>query len=130
MKAGKRPSPYGPGKFVSIEDYHNAFSPEVVTVMDKLRNAIREAAPLAEETISYNMPAFRQGKILVYYAANKQHLGFYPTPGPIQAFADELSAYQTSKGAIQFPYDKPLPVGLIRKIVAFRIAEVEGKASS
>lgn len=98
---------------------------EIQVLLGEMREIIRKAAPKAVETISYNMPAFKQGKILVYYAANKSHIGFYPTPQPIKVFADELKKYKTSKGAIQFPIDEKLPAVLIRKIVRFRVGEME-----
>lgn len=93
--------------------------------LNEIRSIIREALPGAEEVISYGMPAFKQGKVLVYYAANKQHLGYYPTSSPMEVFADELSKYKTSKGAIQFPYDKKLPKALIKKIAKYRLQQVK-----
>lgn len=119
----KRPSPYGPKKFVSIDEYHAAFSPEVRKLLDDLRAAIRSAAPAAVETISYNMPAFRQRTNLVYYAAFKDHISLFPSGSPLTAFKDELAKYKTSKGTIQFPLDKPIPKALIKKIVKFRAGE-------
>lgn len=116
-------SPYGPRKFTSIDDYHAAQSDEVRSRLDQMRAIIQKAAPGASEIISYNMPAFRGYKNLVYYAANKAHLGFYPTALPTELFAKELESYKTSKGAIQFPYDRPLPAGLISKIVRYRVQE-------
>ncbi|HVY75556.1 MAG TPA: DUF1801 domain-containing protein, partial [Puia sp.] len=91
-----------------------------------LRQTIKQAAPKATETISYRMPAFRQNKVLVYYAVHKEHIGFYPTSDPIVHFRQELEQYNTSKGAIQFPIDKPLPLALIKKIVKFRLEEDAG----
>jgi uncharacterized protein YdhG (YjbR/CyaY superfamily) len=120
-------SPYVTKKYSSIEEYHHDQSIENRTLLDQLRSIIREAAPKAEEVISYNMPAFKMKSVLVYYAANKQHIGFYPTSSPIKVFADELSGYATSKGAIQFPIGKKLPASLIKKIVKFRIKEEEEK---
>jgi uncharacterized protein YdhG (YjbR/CyaY superfamily) len=120
--SNKKP-PYGTIKFSSIDEYHAAQTPEVRQLLDKLRSVIRKAAPLASETISYNMPAFKQGGVLVYYAAHNHHIGFYPTPAPLQVFANELEGFITSKGAVQFPLDKPLPVALIRKMVQYRVAE-------
>ncbi|MFT3677224.1 MAG: DUF1801 domain-containing protein [Chitinophagaceae bacterium] len=117
----KRPSPYGPRKFVSIDDYHSSFDGEVRKILDQMRAAIRQAAPKASEVISYNMPAFKGNKNLVYYAANKEHLGFYPTPLPEELFAKDLQGYQRSKGAIQFPYNKSFPAALVKKIVSYRV---------
>ena len=84
---------------------------------------IHEAAPEAQETISYGMPAFRLNGILVYFAAFKDHIGFFPTSSGVSAFAGELSSYDTAKGTIRLPLDKPIPVDLIQKIVKFRVQE-------
>lgn len=110
-------------KFKDIEEYHAAQPEAVQNMLTQLRQAIRQAAPQAIETISYGMPAFKQNKVLVYYAANKAHIGFYPTPKPILVFKKELENYPTSKGAIQFSLDQKLPLALIKKIVQFRVAE-------
>jgi len=110
-------------KYSDIDEYHASQPAGVREMLEQLRQAIRKAAPMATETISYGMPAFRQNKILVYYALNKEHIGFYPTPNPIVHFKKELEKYSTSKGAIQFPVDKPLPLILIKKIVKFRLDE-------
>lgn len=111
------------GKYKDIDEYHDAQPAYLRQILEKLRHAIRQSAPMATETISYGMPAFRQNSILVYYALNKEHIGFYPTPDPIIHFKKELEKYKTSKGAIQFPIDKPLPLSLIKKIVKFRLEE-------
>jgi uncharacterized protein YdhG (YjbR/CyaY superfamily) len=110
-------------KFQGIDAYHAQFPKITQKTLQQLRRAIRQAAPDASEEISYGMPAFRQNKVLVYYAANKNHIGFYPTPNPIKMFNRELAKYKTSKGAVQFPNDKPLPLGLVKKIVKFRVKE-------
>lgn len=110
-------------KFKDIDAYHASFPAGVQKMLGQLRQAIKQAAPQATETISYNMPAFRQNKMLVYYAVNKAHIGFYPTPGPIVHFKDALAEYNISKGAIRFPINKPLPLPLIKKIVRFRVLE-------
>ena len=110
-------------KYKDIDEYHAAQPSTMREMLEDMRQAIKQAAPNAIETISYGMPAFRQNKVLVYYALNKKHIGFYPTPNPIIHFKKELEGYDTSKGAIQFPIDKPLPLDLIKKIVKFRIAE-------
>lgn len=119
-------------KVATIDEYHRLF-PDVREELDLMRRLIREEAPMAEERISYGMPTFRSGQNLVHYAACKTHIGFYPTPSAIVAFQSELSGYKSSKGAIQFPFDQPLPEELIRKIVRFRVAEVlekKGKKAS
>lgn len=110
-------------KFKDIDEYHASQPAEIRKVLEKMRQTIMQAAPQATETISYGIPAFRQNKVLVYYAAYKEHIGFYPTPNPIIHFKKELERYSTSKGAIQFPIDKPLPIALIKKIVKFRVEE-------
>ncbi len=107
----------------SIEDYHSEQTEAVQVKLEQLRKAIKQAAPKATETISYGMPAFKQNKVLVYYAAYKAHIGFYPTPNAIVAFNAELTKYKTSKGAIQFPINDPLPLALIKKMVKFRLEE-------
>jgi uncharacterized protein YdhG (YjbR/CyaY superfamily) len=122
-------SPYGTKKFESIDQYHAHFPEPVKKMLDQMRKIIRKAAPKAIEAISYQMPAFKMNKVLVYYAANAKHIGFYPTPSPIQAFANELSRYQTSRGAIQFPLDQPLPEKLIYEIVRFRLEEEKLRSS-
>lgn len=85
-----------------------------------IRKVIASVVPEAIECISYKMPAFKQNGILVYFAANKNHLGFYPTGSGVAAFENQLTSFTFSKGAIQFPYDQPLPIELIRQIVAYR----------
>jgi uncharacterized protein YdhG (YjbR/CyaY superfamily) len=122
-----KPSPYGAIKFNTIDEYHASVPRPVRDLLQKLRDAIRAAAPKAEETISYNMPAFKMNKMLVYYAAAKNHIGFYPTPGPIQYFKNDLAGYETSKGAIQFPIEKGIPVTLVKKIIKYRVAEDAAK---
>ena len=88
-----------------------------------MRQTIREAAPEAIETISYQMPTFKLNGNLVHFAAFKNHIGFYPTPSGIEQFKKELSPYKGSKGAVQFPLDKPAPFDLVKKIVIFRVKE-------
>lgn len=113
----------------SIDEYISACPSEVQAELQKLRQVIREAAPDAEEKISYQMPAFTLQGNLVYFAAFKKHIGFYPTASGIAAFKDELSAYKGSKGAVQFPFGKPLPYELIRRIVEYRVQENLEKAT-
>lgn len=111
-------------KIRTVHEYFSALPEETRLVLQQLRNAIRQAAPQAEETISYNIPAFKsKGKMLVWYAAFKKHVGFYPRASGIAAFQKELAGYKTSKGAIQFPIDKRIPVVLVKKIVKFRLQE-------
>ena len=91
--------------------------------------ALQQALPTAKERISYSMPAFRQGQVLVYFGANRDFLGFYPTAAPIAQFAEQLAGYRTSKGAIQFPYDQPLPVDLIVEIAQWRASHLEQRTA-
>lgn len=111
-------------KFSTVDEYMSGFPPEVKDVLEGLRKAIRQAAPKAEEVISYNMPAYKFNGILVYFAGHKNHIGFYPGSGAITGiFKDSLTGYKTSKGTVQFPLDKPLPLELIKEIVKFRVNE-------
>lgn len=104
-----------------IDEYILSFPDNIQKILQLLRTAIRESAPDAEEVISYGMPAYRQSGILVYFAAYKSHIGFYPTSNGIEAFKKEIAAYKWAKGSVQFPLDKPLPLGLITEIVKFRV---------
>ena len=112
----------------SIDDYFAGFPDEIRKALESLRTTIRAAAPGAKEKISYQMPAFELEGNLVYFAAFKKHIGFYPTSSGIAAFRRELSAYDVSKGTVRFPLDKPLPLKLIGRIVKFRAAENRKKA--
>ena len=123
MAASKKTSPYGQKKFGSINEYHTEYPLPVRKKLDEVRKAISSAAPKATEIISYNMPAFKGNKTLVYYAANKEHIGLYPMPSAIKKFSEELKDFKTSKGAIQLPLSEPMPLGLIKKIVRFRVEE-------
>lgn len=123
MATKRKPSPYGSVKFKTIDEYHASFAPEVQIILDHIREIINLAAPNAAETISYNIPTFKQNKNLVHYAAHKEHVGFYPTPSALEVFAEKLKRFKTSKGAIQFPIDKPLPKTVIKEIVKFRVRQ-------
>ena len=107
----------------NIDEYIRSFQPDIQAILAKLRQTIRDAAPEATEVISYKMPAFRQNGILVYFAAHKDHIGFYPTSSGIEAFKKDLAPYKWSKGTVQFPLDKPIPFDLIKKMVVFRVEE-------
>lgn len=107
----------------SIDEYIAAFPEDIQALLEALRATIRAAAPDAEQRISYQMPAFALKGNLVYFAAHTNHIGFYPTPSGIEAFQQELSKYDVSKGAIRFPISQPLPMGLISRIVQFRVTE-------
>jgi uncharacterized protein YdhG (YjbR/CyaY superfamily) len=110
-------------KYKSIDEYIKSFPADIQETIQKLRKTIKEAAPEAKETISYQMPAFKLNGILVWFAMYKNHIGFYPRPSGIEAFKTELAPFKTSKGAIQFPLDKPIPYDLVKKIVVFRVKE-------
>lgn len=108
----------------TIDEYIEQFPKEVQEILKAFRSVIKDTAPDAVEKISYKMPAFTlEGKILVYFAAFKNHIGFYPTASGIEAFEDELSKYKWSKGSVQFPIKEPIPFELVRKIVKFRVEE-------
>ncbi|MCX6557610.1 MAG: DUF1801 domain-containing protein [Candidatus Aminicenantes bacterium] len=111
--------------FQTVDAYIKTFSEDVQQILRGLRAAIKAVAPDAGETISYGIPTFTLNGNLVHFAAYKNHIGFYPTSSGIDAFKKELSAYKTSRGTVQFPIDKPLPLALIKKIVKFRVAENE-----
>jgi len=105
----------------NIDEYIAGFPPDVQDILQKVRATIRSAAPDAEEAIRYQMPTFRLEGNLVHFAAFKNHIGLYPTPSGTQRFRAELSPYETGKGSIRFPLDKPIPYDLIAKIVKFRV---------
>lgn len=107
----------------NIDEYIAAFPKDIQKKLVEMREAIRKAAPEAEETISYAIPTFKLQGNLVHFAAHKNHIGFYPAPRGIEAFKKELSRYEGGKGTIQFPFDKPLPIPLISKIVKFRVKD-------
>jgi uncharacterized protein YdhG (YjbR/CyaY superfamily) len=113
----------GKPSFTTIDGYIAQFSADVQKKLTELRAVINECAPGAVEKISYQMPAFTLNGNLVYFAAFKQHIGFYPTASGIANFQAELAGYKQSKGAVQFPIDKPIPFEIVRKIVAFRVQE-------
>lgn len=114
--------------FSSIDEYIATFPEATQTILEELRATIKAAAPDAAEKISYQMPTFFLKGNLVHFAAFKNHIGFYPAPSGIEAFKGELSKYESSKGAVQFPIDKPLPLKLISKIVQYRATENLKKA--
>ncbi len=113
-------------QFKTIDEYIEAFPEDVQGILQKMRRTIREAAPKAVESISYHMPTFKlNGKGLVYFAAFKSHIGFYPIPSGVEAFKKELSPYKQGKGSVQFPIDQPIPSALVRRIVRFRAKEIQ-----
>ena len=106
-----------------IDAYITRYPKEIQKTLKQLRATIKKAAPQAEVVISYGMPAFKMNGMLVWFAAHTKHTGFYPRISGIAAFKKELSNYKGAKGSVQFPFDKPLPIGLITRIVKFRVAE-------
>ncbi|MDA1028807.1 MAG: DUF1801 domain-containing protein [Bacteroidetes bacterium] len=110
----------------NFDDYIAAFSPEIQTILQQIRRTIQEVAPEATEAIKYQIPTFVLKENLVHFAAYKNHIGFYPAPRALERFKAELVGYKGSKGAVQFPLDKPIPYDLIRRITEFRRNEVMG----
>ena len=107
----------------SITEYIHAAPKEAQKKLREMCACIRTAAPGAKESLKWGMPAFSYRRILVTFAVHKHHIGFYPTPPAVRAFAKDLSKFATARGSIQFPLEKPLPLPLIRKITAFRVRE-------
>jgi uncharacterized protein YdhG (YjbR/CyaY superfamily) len=103
----------------NIDEYIAGFPDDVQKSMQKVRAAIKKAAPRAEEAISYQIPTFKLNGNLIHFAGYKNHIGLYPGSGAIEEFEDELTGYKLSKGTVQFPLDKPMPVGLINRITKF-----------
>lgn len=114
----------------TIDEYIANFPKDIQQKLTELRTTIRKAAPKAEEKISYQMPTFALHGNLVHFAAYKNHIGFYPAPGAIEEFKKELSKFEGSKGTVQFPLDKPLPLSLVAKMVKFRVAQNIEKAAA
>ncbi|RZL88025.1 MAG: DUF1801 domain-containing protein [Variovorax sp.] len=113
-----------------VDEYISAFSPEVQAILQKVRLTVRSAAPDAQETISYQIPAYKQDGVLVYFAAFKKHIGFYP---PIKGDAEleqAVSPYAGPKGNLQFPLDRPIPYDLIERITKLRLKQNLAKASA
>jgi len=106
-----------------IDHYITGFPPEIRERLELIREAIRKAAPDAVEVISYGMPALKQNGIVCYFAAFRNHIGFFPTASGIEAFKSELTGYKCTKGTIQIPHTRPIPMDLVERIVAFRVQE-------
>jgi uncharacterized protein YdhG (YjbR/CyaY superfamily) len=123
MKLAKNSMPASKKPPSNIDEYIANFPEDVQKILARLRATIREAAPEAEEAISYQMPTFKLKGNLVHFAAYKNHIGFYPTPSGIENFKEELSAYEGAKGSVKFPINQPLPLDTISKIVKFRVKE-------
>ena len=114
----------------SIDQYIAGFPPEVRAILERIRRTIRSAAPEAQETISYGIPAFTQNGTLVYYAAFKKHIGFYPPVSGDASLENAISPYAGEKGNLRFPLDQPIPYGLIERIVRLRVKQNLAKASA
>jgi uncharacterized protein YdhG (YjbR/CyaY superfamily) len=129
VKSGNRGSAAkGKGAPKNVEEYLASVLEPARTTLNKMRAAIRSAAPAeATDIISYGIPAFKHKGVLVWYAAFSNHCSFFPTASIIDAFKDELKSVSTSKGTIHFPTDKPLPASLVKKMVKARVAQIESK---
>ena len=114
----------------NVDEYIASFPSATKAALENLRKTIKSAAPHAEESISYAMPAYKYNGVLVYFAGYKNHIGFYGTPSGHDAFKNELSIYKSGKGSVQFPLNKPLPLKLITQIVKFRVAQNNEKAAN
>jgi uncharacterized protein YdhG (YjbR/CyaY superfamily) len=109
--------------FKTTDDYIASFPKNVQSILQELRQAIKESAPKAEEAISYQMPTFKLNGNLVHFAAWRNHIGFYGASSAIDAFKEELSDCEVVKGTIKFPLNKPIPLDLVKKIVRYRVKE-------
>ena len=110
-------------KFQTIDEYIKTFPKDTQKILESVRQAIKNAAPKAEEAINYQIPTFKLNGNLVHFAAFKNHIGFYPGSKAIKDFQKDLTKYKSSKGAVQFPIDKPMPLSVIQKIVKQRVKE-------
>ncbi len=113
-------------KVQTIDEYIALFPENIREILTKIRAVIRQAAPSASEAIKYMMPTYVLNGNLVHFAAQKKHIGFYPSPSGIERFKNEFGDYKWSKGAVQFPLDRPIPYDLIRRITEFRVRENQG----
>jgi uncharacterized protein YdhG (YjbR/CyaY superfamily) len=109
----------------SIDEYIARFPQDIAAILQTIRQEIKNAAPMATEKISYQMPTFYYLGNIVHFAAFRDHIGFFPGAAGVEAFLGELLAYSVSKGTIRFPLDKPVPLDLVRRITIFRVAQNE-----
>jgi len=109
--------------FKTIDEYIITFPKDIQKILEQVRQTIKKAAPDANEAISYQIPTFKLNGNLVHFAAFKNHIGFYPGSKAIEIFQKDLKSYKSSKGAVQFPIDKPMPLSLIQKIVKRKVKE-------
>ncbi len=107
----------------TVDEYIQAAPPQAQAKLRAMRACIRKAAPDAQESLKWSMPAYSDRRILVMFAAFKHHVSLFPTPSAVKAFAKDLKGFKWAKGSIQFPLEKPLPLPLIRKITVFRVRE-------
>ena len=107
----------------TVDEYIAGYPEEIQALLERVRATVKKAAPKAEEVISYNIPGYKLNGMLVWFAAFSKHIGLYPRGSGIENFKKELAGYKTSKGTVQFPFDKPLPLGLISRIVKYRVKE-------
>ena len=114
----------------SIDEYIAGFPHDVQLLLQQLRTIIKRIAPNAAEAIRYQIPTFVLNGNLVHFAAFKNHIGFYPTPSGIEAFKEELAPYESAKGSVKFPVDKPIPFDLIADIVRFRATETRARSTA
>ena len=114
----------------TIDEYMADFPAQTQAIMEQMRDLIHEIAPEATEKISYGIPTFVLGQNLVHFAAYQHHIGFYPSSSGIARFEEELKEYETSKGTVRFPLDKPIPYDLVRRITEFRVAENRARAQT
>ncbi|MEP7358534.1 MAG: DUF1801 domain-containing protein [Anaerolineales bacterium] len=112
-----------PAKPATVDEYIAGFPQDIQAILVKLRQTIQKAAPAAQEVIKYGMPTYTQKGNLVYFGAYKKHIGFYPHTSGMNQYKRELAAYEVDKGTVRFPLDKPIPYGLIAKLVKVRIKE-------
>lgn len=113
----------------SVDEYIAAADPKAKKALRDIRKTIKGAAPKAEEVISYQIPGYKYHGVLVFFAAWKNHVSFYPAPWNADSLKKEMSAYEGSKGTIKFPLDKPMPLTLIKKMVKYRVKENEARAA-
>ena len=109
--------------YTTIDEYIALFPADIQDRLQTMRSVVREAAPEATEKISYQMPTFHQNGNVVHFAAFTNHIGFFPGASGVEAFADKLTAYKTSKGTIQLPFNEPLPLELVKEITRWRVEE-------
>jgi len=115
-------------KFATVDDYIRSFPEDVQATLEEVRQTIRAVVPTADETISYDIPTFRlDGKYLIYFAGWKQHLSVYPVPSGDEAFERAIAPYRAGKGTLKFPFDRPIPYGLIKRVVAMQVKQRRGR---